>query len=315
MSSRIASPFPHTFQPVTVRGIYIKLTVALVPLLLVAIWRGGTPVVMTVIAAIATGAVAEFLVDLFRTGAATSSPAKNGRVLYLMVLLAVLVPVQTSPIVVAIAAAATVLIGVYLMGGTGVYYVHPVFIGLMVVAGGGFTTIPNEEAAALASLAQIVADSGVYQGLTDSVFVPLGMRVPPEALALLINVGDAGAVSVGAALIPPLILGALFVFGEDLVPPAVVVAFLLGVVAVLFVAEADIIDLLVRSNVLIVLVFALADPSVRPMRAVGMAVFGVASGVLSAVLLVTSGAAVPVITGVVLVATIRPLLDQVLRRR
>ena len=248
MSSQTASPFPHTFQPVTVRSIYIKLTAALAPLLFFGMWRGGVPVVMTFLVALATGAVAEFLVDLFRTGAVTSSPVKNGRVLYLMALLAVLVPANTSPIVVAIAAAAAVLIGVYLMGDTGVYYVHPVFIGLLVVAGGGVTTVPIGEPDALAPLTQIVADSVVYQNLTDSVFAPLGMRVPPEALALFINVGDVGAVSIGAALFPPLFLGALIIFGEDLVPPTVVVTFLLGVVSVLFFTDADIIDVLVRSK-------------------------------------------------------------------
>lgn len=323
MTDRFDVPFPHTFLPVTVRSIYVKLLAAVAPVLLVGLWRGGMPAVMVTLVAVASGAVAEFAADLFRSSetslgtlrSRSSSAAKNGRALYMMVLLAVLLPAATPLPLVAVAAIASILIGVYLMGDVGAYYVHPIFIGLLLVAGNGVSTIPVDDSAAIAALSEAVGNSGLYRAVVDGVFVPLGMHVPADAVALLVNFGDIGAVSIGAGLFPALIVGSLLVFGEELVPPVLIVSFFVGAVAVLAITEANIIDMLVRSNILLILLFALPDPSVRPLRRDAMAIFGGVSGVLAAVLLVFDGAAVPIVTGVALVATLRPLLDLPMRRR
>lgn len=315
MSSTTAVPFPHMYQPMSSRGIYRKLSIAIAPVLLVGMWRDGLDAIMVFVVAIATGAVTEFAMDMFRHEGSAPAPTKNGRVLYLMMLVSILVPSGTHPIAVAVAAVATIVIGIHLMGGTGIYFVHPVFIGILLIAGSGISTLPSTDTASLSALAGVVANSHAYQSVSDFVFVPLGMRVPAEAVALLVNIGDINAVSIGSGLLPITLIAAVFVFGEDLVPPVLVVSFLLGVVVVFAVSDADIIDLLVRSNVLLVLIYALADPSIRPLTRTGMAIQGTASGAGAAALLVLGGAAVPVIAGAGIVAVFRPAIDLVTRRR
>lgn len=314
MSTMIEAPFPHVFRVTTAKQIYYKLCIAIAPVLLVGMWRGGAEAIMVFVVAVAAGAVTEFLIDLLRTNGVIS-PTRNGRILYLMMLISILLPADTDPIAVTIAAAASIVIGIHLMGGAGVYFVHPVFIGLLVIAGSTITTVPEVGAVSIDALANDVANSRLYQSITRLVFSPFGMRVPADAVALLVNIGDVGAVSIGAGLLPIVVLGSFVVFGEDLVPPILVLSFLVGVVVVFAIAEADIVDLLVRSNLVLVLFFAMADPSIRPLTRTGMVIQGVLSGIGGAILLVLGGVAVPVVTGVVLVAVLRPTIDLATRSR
>jgi len=315
MTSAMEIPFPHTFHSTTVRSLYLKLTVALAPLLVFATIRDGMETVSVFAVTLAAGAVTEFLADLLRTGAASSPSTKNGRVLYFMALLTVLLPAGIPLPVAGAAAVVTIVVGVHLLGANGAYYVHPVFIGLLVIAGSGvFSTVPVD-AARIGPLADVIADSLIYRVILERAFVPMGMRVPPEALALIVNVGDAGATGIGTGLLPALLVGSLIVYGEELVPSSLGAAFLLGGAVVFTVAEADLVDLLVRSNFLIVAVFALADPSIRPLRRGSIVLYGTTAGVLAAILLVTRGAVFPVITAVVLTGTLLPLLDLAVRKR
>jgi Na+-translocating ferredoxin:NAD+ oxidoreductase RnfD subunit len=315
MTTSMEMPFPHTFHSVTVRSVYLKLTLALAPLLVFATFRDGMATVSVFAVTLAAGAVTEFLADLLRSGAASSTSTKNGRVLYFMELLTVLLPAGIPLPVAGAAAVVTIVIGVHLLGANGSYYIHPVFIGLLVIAGSGvFSTVPTE-VARIGSLADVVADSLIYRAILERAFVPMGMRVPPEALALIVNVGDAGATGIGSGLLPALLIGSLVVYGEELVPASLGAAFLAGGAVVFAVADADLVDLLVRSNFLIVAFFALADPSIRPLRRGSIVLYGAVAGVLAAILLVTGGAVFPVITAVALVGTVRPLLDLVVRKR
>ena len=151
--------------------------------------------------------------------------------------------------------------------------------------------------------------------LTDYVFIPLGMRVPPESIAMILNIGDAGGVSLGSALVVPLLLGALIVFGEELVPAQGVVAFILAAVAVLYGTGADMVDLLIRSNLGLIVVFGMAEPSSCPVRRRGMVLFGASAGALAALLLAFPGTSMPVVTAMVLVSTFLPWIDQMVVRR
>jgi Na+-translocating ferredoxin:NAD+ oxidoreductase RnfD subunit len=305
--------FPFIYQSVTVRNTYGRLLLALLPLILFSVGRGGVSAFMVFVVAVAAGAVSEFILDLVRNPADQSS-SRNGRILFLMLFLGLLLPHNTSPVVVAVAAAATVVVGVHLLGGPGVYYVNPVFIGLLIAGVTGVTTVPAAGSDLVLNV-PTVADSSVFMFLTDYVFIPLGMRVPPESIAMILNIGDAGGVSLGSALVLPLLLGALIVFGEELVPAQGVVAFILAAVAVLYATGTDLVDLLIRSNLGLIIVFGMAEPSSYPVRRRGMVLFGASAGALAALLLAFPGTSMPVITAMVLVSTFLPWIDQMVVRR
>ncbi len=301
--------FPHTFQSITVRGLYGRLVLAMTPLVVVSVQRDGMTALMVFVIAIASGAVAEFLLDMVRNVDSGHSMSRNGRVLSFMVLLALLLPAQTPPLVIVIAATATVVVGIHLMGGAGVYYIHPVVVGMLVAAMAGISTAPDPGIPSVAAGASVIAEARWYQLISEYLFIPLGMRVPPESLMLLFATNDVGMVSIGAGLLIPLLIGGIVVFGEDLVPPAMVWAFLGAAVAVLYVAGEEILLLSVQTNLLLVTVFLFAEPSVRPTSGPGMVVFGVLSGGLAAFFLVAGSTSVPVIAAVAFGATLLPLID------
>lgn len=307
--------FPHTYQSITVRGVYGRLLLAVAPLVFIAIRRGGVTSIMVFVVAIASGAVAEFVLDLVRTGDSRQSTTRNGRVLFFMLLLSLLLPVRTPPIVVAIAAAVTVVVGIHLMGNAGVYYVHPVCIGLLVASVAGITTMPDIASEPAVSTTAMIANAGWYHFVSEYAFVPLGMRVPPESIALLVTLNDGGAVSIGAGLLLPLLLGGIIVFGEDLAPAVMVWAFIAAAVSVFFITGADIIRFFINSNLLLVIVFFSAEPSVRPVSRGGMILFGALTGGLSALLLSLGTVIMPVAAAIALGATLLPLFDYLEVRR
>jgi len=304
--------FPHVFQPTTVRGIYGKLILALLPVAAFGVHRGGITALMVVIVAVGTGVVSEFILDMILNSGDRQPVSRNGRILYLTVFLSLMLPFDTPPVVVALAAAVTVVVGVHLMGGTGVYYINPVFLGLLVAGVAGMSTAPVHWGDLAVPSTALVADSRFYQFMMDYVFIPLGMRVPPEAISLIVNLGETGAVSIGASLVVPLLLGAVLVLGEDLIPAGPVAAYAAGAVAVLYVADADIVDLMVRSNMMLVFFFGMVEPSTRPVRWKGMVLYGLLAGGLSALFLVVPGPSMPVAAAMVIVSVFLPLIDQLL---
>ncbi|MFP4211550.1 MAG: RnfABCDGE type electron transport complex subunit D [Alkalispirochaeta sp.] len=315
MTAAMEIPFPHTFQRVTVRSLYLKLTLALAPLLVFASIRDGMSTISVFAVTLAAGAVTEFLADLIRSGTASSTSTKNGRVLYFTALLTLLLPPGVPLPVAGVAAVVMIVVGVHLLGANGSYYVHPVFVALLAIAGSGVMSAIPAGTPPVGPLADLVSDSLIYRTILDQAFVPLGMRVPPEALALIVNMGDVAASGIGAGMIPALLIGALIVYGEELVPASLSAAFLAGGITVFVAADADLVDILVRSNFLVVAIFALADPSIRPLRRGSIVLYGAVAGALAAVLLVTRGAVFPVVTAATLIGTLRPLLDLVVRKR
>ncbi len=308
--------FPYVYQPVTVRNTYARLILALTPVILLAVHRGGVPVLMVFVVAVATGAVSEFILDFVRNPGDQSATSRNGRILFLMLFLALLLPLNTPPVVVAVAAATTVIVGIHLMGGPGVYYINPVFLGLLIAGATGMTTVPDPGPdMTVLNITAVVADSPVFVFLTDFLFIPLGMRVPPESIAMILNNGDSAAVSIGSALFIPLLLGALIVYGEELAPPQGAVAFIVTAAAVLFTTDADILGILIRSNMGLILVFGMVEPSTYPVRRRGMILFGASAGALAALLLSFPGAPLPVVTAMVLVSAFLPLIDHVVVQR
>ena len=314
MSSLASTPHPHSFRMLTVRGIYLRLAVALMLPLVPAVLRSGPTVVLLVLSALGGGLVAELLVALVSDDAAKSGGIANGRVLYFSLLTAALVPLETAPAVVAAAAAAAVLVGLWLPGGPGSYWMHPVLVGIALVPGLSTVSAADPLAIGSADITNQIEASRFFAVLESRFFAPLDMSVTPSAVASVTALAGTPPATVTAGLVVPLLISAMIVWGDDLVPVVLPVVYLTT-----FALMADALggapySLVLAGNIPMIAVIGLADPGLRPRRLGSLVAFGVLAGILTAVIAVFEGAGIPAIAGLLLAGAFRPLLDYVADR-
>lgn len=319
--------FPHRFRMLTVRGLYLRLSVLLLLLLALAAVRGGAQVLVPVLAAVAAALGAELLAGLLvgdspggvganGTGARVSAQAGtgsgivNGRALYIGLMVAALAPLGASPGQLALASGVATALGVWMIGGTGVLWVHPSLLALALVpwqTGSTGSTDMTVEGSAF--VGELLERSGLLRVLEDFVFAPLELSVTPEALISLVSVVPGNVVSLSAGLLLALLPVAMVVFGEDMVPVWLPVAYLLSFVLMVDVLGGSVLAAVAGGNAPVIALLALANPGGRPHRVGGLLVFGVLGGVLGALLTVSGGVALPAVTGVLLASTLVPLAD------
>ena len=306
---------PHTFRMLTVRGIYIRLALALVLVLIPAVFRSGATVVVLAVSAIGGGILAELVVGLGSDLSVRRSGIGNGRVLYYALLVTALAPTTATPVVVAVATAAAVLVGLWLPGGPGAYWLHPVLVGLALLPGLSLMTGSDPLAAGTGVLPGIVESSQAFAFLDGRVFGPLGLSVSPSAIAAITGFSGSTPATVTAGLLLPLLIAAMVVLGEDVVPPVLPVSYLFVFAIVVDLLGGDVLSATLAGNVPVLALIALADPGVRPHRRRDIVLFGAIAGGLTAVLTAFGGTGMPGVAGLLLAGTLRPLLDRASRGR
>lgn len=309
MSSALSERFPHTYRMLTVRGTYVRATLGVTILLASAVVRGGVSVVILALAALIGGILAELTIGLGSDVSIRRSGIGSGRVSYYAFLIVALVPPGTDPGTVALAAATAVALGVWMSGGQRLYWVHPALVGLAVIPGIVVVSTADPLAGSAESLIAAIERSGAFRLFDAWLSGSLGLHVSPEALAALSGFGGVDPATVTAGLPLSLMLVAMLVLGEDVVPPVLPVAYLGAFVLVAEVAEVDALQLLLTGNAPVLAFLAFADPAVRPLRHGAMALFGVLAGGLAALFAVLGGVAMPAVAGLLIAGTLRPLFD------
>jgi len=309
MSTVAHSRVPHSFRMLTVRGIYVRLSLALVVLLVAALFRSGTSVLITAMAAVGGGILAELVVGLTGDSSVRRSGIGNGRVWYYGFLITALAPLGISAPAAAAATAAAVLIGLWLPGGPGAYWLHPALVGLVLVPGLSIGSSGSVEAGS--GIAAVVESSQVYRLLDQYLFDPLALSITPDWIAALSGFGGMDPASTTAGLVLPLLVTVMIIVGEDVVPAMLPVTYIatFAVAATLFGGEP--LTAVITGNVPIVAVVAAADPGVRPVYRGSIVVFAAVAGMLTAVFTVFGGTDLPAVAGLLVAGAFRPLLDHV----
>lgn len=310
MSSLADLRVPHSFRMLTVRGIYLRLSLATAVLLIAALFRSGTPILVTALAAVGGGILAELAVGLTGDTSVRRSGIGNGRVLYYSFLITALAPLGIPAPAAAAATAAAVLVGLWLPGGPGAYWVHPALVGLILVP--GLSMAPAASVNGASGIVVAVESSPIYHFLDRQVFDPLALSITPEWIAALTGFGGNPA-SAAAGLLLPLLVALMIVLGEDVVPSILPVAYIVAFAAGVTLLNGEPLTATIAGNAPIVAVLALADPGVRPAHRGSIIVFGVLAGVFTAVFTVYDGTDLPAVAGLVAAGVFRPLLDQVWR--
>lgn len=309
MSSVAHYRVPHSFRMLTVRGIYIRLSLALVVLLVAALFRSGTSVLVTAMAAVGGGILAELVVGLTGDTSVRRSGIGNGRVWYYGFLITALAPLGISAPAAAGATAAAVFIGLWLPGGPGAYWLHPALVGLVLVP--GIAIGPGGSVEAGSGFTAAVEASQAYRLLDQYLFDPLALSITPEWIAALSGFGVGDPASATAGLVLPALVAVMIIIGEDVVPALLPVAYIAAFAVVATLLGGEPLTAVITGNVLVVAVVAAADPGVRPVYPGSIVVFATAAGVLTAVFTVFRGTDLPAVAGLLVAGAFRPLLDHV----
>jgi Na+-translocating ferredoxin:NAD+ oxidoreductase RnfD subunit len=300
---------PHQYRMLTVRGIYFRLDLALLAVLIAAGVRSGSMVVVIALSAIGGGILAELAAGMINDLSMRRSGIGNGRAVYYGLLVTALAPVGISPALAAAATALAVLVGLWLPGGPGAYWLHPVLVGIALLPGIGLTAVGDALGGGPAALITAIESSGAYRFLENRLFAPFGVSVSAGAVAALTGIGGVPPATLTAGLVLPLLVSAMIVFGEDIVPAALPVVYFIAFAVAVDLLGGEPLTALVTGNVPVVGLIVLADPGVRPVRTRGMVLFGALAGILTAVVTVFHGAAMPAVTGLLLAGSVLPLID------
>ncbi|MCG8477871.1 MAG: RnfABCDGE type electron transport complex subunit D [Spirochaetales bacterium] len=313
-AATLADPLhPHSFRMLVSRGVYLRLSLALAFPVLVGALRLGASAIPLIVA----GLLGAFLAEL-AVGIATNRPGsgvRNGRTLYYGLLVVALSPVDIPPSFVAAAAAITVLFGVWLPGGPGAGWLHPVAVGLALVPAfydvGPWARLGDT----LPTMLTAFESGAFFQTVQNRVFIPLGMRVPPDALLAIVGLDGGAGIGFTSGLLIPLLASALIVFGEDLVPVVLPVTYFCGFVLCVRLAGGDVFAAMLSTNVALIGLAGLADPGIRPVKVWMIALFGLLAGSCTGLLTAWNGTPVPAVVGLLIVGSFRPLLNVVSTQR
>jgi Na+-translocating ferredoxin:NAD+ oxidoreductase RnfD subunit len=318
MNPGTVTGFPHSFRALTVGGIYGRLIMAVSIPVGFGMLHGGATVVVLVAATV----IAAVLTDLLVTSLLPETPASpaDGRAVYLGLVVAALLPASASVPLAALAGALAILGGVWLVGGPGRYWVHPALVGLAL--SGIVLSGPATVGEAGASFTFPISLESLPM-MEQSLFEPLGVRIPADAWRLLVGtIGPEGG-AVTMALLGPVLVAALIVFGEDLLPGALPIGFLLSYVIGVWLfgglpeewGRGEPFYALMLTNAPFVIICVLADPGIRPKTQTGMLLFGLLAGGVAALLWITDLVTVPAVAAVLVTGMFVPVIDRVTTRR
>lgn len=317
MNSESITGFPHSFRAFTVSGIYGRLILATALPVSFGMLHGGSAVVMLVAAAVFAAVLTDLIITLLLPE--TPSSPGDGRAVYLGLVVAALLPASASVPLAAAAGALAVLVGVWLVGGPGKYWVHPALVGLAL--SGIALSGPIAVGEAGASLTFPISLENL-PALERSLFEPLGVRIPTDAWRLLAGtIGPEGG-ALTMALLGPVLVGALILFGEDLLPGMLPLGFLFSYVFGVWLfgglpdewARGEPFYALMLTNAPFVMICVLADPGIRPKTHSGMLLFGLFAGSVAAVLWISRLVPVPAVAGVFVAGMFVPLIDRITMR-
>ncbi|MFW5694137.1 MAG: RnfABCDGE type electron transport complex subunit D [Alkalispirochaeta sp.] len=307
MSTAAEVRVPHSFRMLTVRGIYMRLSLALAVLLAAALVRSGTSVLVTAMAAVGGGILAELVVGLTGDTSVRRSGIGNGRVLYYSFLITAVAPLGISAPAAAGATAAAVLIGLWLPGGPGAYWLHPALVGLVLVP--GLSTASAGIVQGDGAIVAAVESSQIYRLLDQHVFDPFALSITPEWIAALSGFGVGEPASATAGLVIPLLIAVMIVVGEDVVPAILPVVYITAFAVAVSLFGGEPLTAVITGNAPVVAVLAAADPGVRPVYRGSIVVFAGAAGILTAVFTAYAGTDLPAVAGLLVAGAFRPLLD------
>ncbi len=294
--------FPHMFRRMTTRGLYLRLGAALLIPVTVAMVRYG-PQQAWVLLSVLAGVVAADLVSIILGGAPI-----HERSLVTGLALVALLPVGVDPYAAALTALVAVLFGALLLGGSGQMWIHPAALGVLVV--GVVVPVAELPPEGIVPLLDSRVDLWAPR-VSQWLFEPLGVRVPSDAWDLILGMGpfQGGALTTGLLL--PILLGAVIVYGEDLVPPALPLVMVLVFVGTVELLGASPVEAVLLSEFPLVVAFLAAEPGARPVTRAGLILFGMTAGFLMALFWTFPGVGNPVLLGYVLASLLIPALDMI----
>ena len=312
MNDRLSAA-PHRFQALTVVGFYVRLLLAVLVATAPGLLRdGGARLPITLAAAV------------FAVGLQWGRAAIGGRTLrasevlrtgYYGVFVAALVPYGASIGVVALATLACIVLGYWAPGGVGQFWIHPAIVGLaFAYLLTGIDTVGD-----VAVVAPQVG-RGLGARLNAVLLSPLSIRVGEGFWERFVGLTRPES---PAGHLLPVLVASLIVYGEDLAPPQAALGVLLGHGILSWMVGGLPSQLwagapftgLVGGNVAFLIVFALAEPGVRPARSGEALWFGLITGAISAGLHAFGATPWPGIVAFLLAGSLSCLFDRIGRYR
>lgn len=300
---------PDRLQTLSTTGWHSRLLFAASIALAPGLLRDGGTRLLVALAAMALAICLEWARGAIKGQAMRSSDAV--RVLYYGLFVVALAPYSASLGVIALATVGCIVLGYWAPGGAGRFWIHPAIVGLALaylLTG----TAGSEDT--------LVAASQVGQGL--------GARLNVEVLSRLsIRVSEGFWERFVGVLRPatpaghllPILIASLIVYGEDLAPPYAALGvlithsltlWLLGGLPVQLWAGAPFTGM-VGGNLPFLMVFALAEPSVRPARPGGAVAFGLITGCITALLYHGNGTVWPGLIAFIIAGSLSCVFDRV----
>lgn len=308
MTQDLIGRYPHTHRMLTASGIYRRLNLAMAIPVLFGVYRAGSQALLVVLAALLTAILVDLTVSIL--AGRRSSGIDVGRSISIGLFTAAMTSVEAGPLFAATAAALGVLIGVWFVGGSGRYWLHPAMVGLAIAG----TIMP--ERVADTNLAALSYQTGRIVGAFADfvgrlVFEPLAVRVPVEIWDRLTSLGAVPEAAIVAGAIPLILIASLIVYGEDLLPPVVPIVVFVSFVLVVRAHGGEPLTTLIDGTVLFAIVFGPAEPGVRPRSSVSIVLFGILLGALIALLSHDTEVAMPTIAAFLLAGSLVPLLSTI----
>lgn len=319
MSAEIPIGYPHTHRMLTVSGLYWRLNLAMAIPVLFGVSRSGAAALLMLFVAVGTALFVDFALSML-TGLPISGVA-NGRAISIGLFTAGMTGVEAGAIYITVAVVCAVLIGVWMVGGPGRYWLHPAMLGLAVantimperVIGGGNVDVVNGSGRIVGVFAELVG---------RRIFEPLAIRVPVEIWERLTSLEAIPGAPIVAGAIPLIFLASLIVYGEDLVPISIPIAVFLAFVLLEWAIggtagrpfQGEPLSALLNGGVLFAVVFGLAEPGVRPRSSAGIIVFGLSLGALLAFFSHNEAVTSPSIAAFLIAGSCAPLFDATVSR-
>lgn len=313
MTTHLATGYPHTFRMLTVPGMYWRLNLAMGIPVLFGVYRAGSPGFLIAIAALSTAILTDLLMTIV-TGRRDYSGVSNGRAVSIGLFTVAMTGIDAGPLFAVTASAAAVLIGVWLLGGPGRYWLHPAMVGLAIagtimptrIVGLGTSAVSHESGRLVGAFADFVG---------RMVFEPLAVRVPVEIWDRLTALGAVPGTAIVTATIPLILLASLIIYGEDILPPVIPISVFTAFVLVAWAYGGEPVTALVDGTVLFAIIFGPAEPGTRPRSPVSLAVFGVLLGAFLALFSQSSLVAMPIVAAYLIVGSLVPSMIMLRTRR
>lgn len=319
MSSPATIPFPHQFRPLTASGIYRRAGLALAVVVSAAVARGGWPAAAVVVGALAGAMVGDLFAALL-SHPVRFTALRGWRTTVIALIVAAATPAAAGPAGAAGAGFLALVVGVWLPGGPGRYWLHPALVGIALAT----IVLPGyaEPVTTLDTLAAM-GDPGRLAEMLSGRIGRLGIFVPADAFASFLIVDIPPQAPLAAGLLLPTLLASLIVFGEDLVPPVLPLAYFVswaivtwgigGLPATAWAGEP--LSVAATSLMPLTLFFVLIEPGTRPLHFGGLAAFGVTAGTTAALLERSALPGAAPLIAVLVAGSLVPLFDWLHVRR